>query len=93
MVAKRADDTTRLRRELAQAEQDASELQEMVLEADARHEADKVRSFISHPQGMRGFIFCFRNMALPCTSSRSHNLAQPETQSAGIHPCSSDAAP
>ena len=45
---KRAEDTTRLRRELAQAEQDASELQEMVLEKDARHEADKVRFFSHH---------------------------------------------
>jgi len=48
VAVKRAEDTTRLRRELAQAEQDASELQEMVLEKDARHEADKVRFFSHH---------------------------------------------
>ncbi len=42
--AKRAEDTARLREELQQAVQDASDVQEMYEQADARQSADAVRA-------------------------------------------------
>ena len=48
-VAKREEDIDGLRKELQQAVQDAGELQELLQEADARHDADAVCLCISHP--------------------------------------------
>ena len=48
--AKRAEDTARLWEELQQAVQDASDVQEMLQEADARQSADAVR-FMRLPEG------------------------------------------